>query len=140
MYATEQDLIELAGEDEILMIADRDNDDIADPDVISAALSYADNTVNGYLAVRYKLPLTEVPDLVKTWAVSIARYRLHRDGAPEHVVRDWKSALSDLKDVARGLIDLSIADGSEPTTSSGGTVSVEGNEPVFTKDKLGGWL
>ncbi|WP_319496319.1 DUF1320 domain-containing protein [uncultured Cohaesibacter sp.] len=140
MYATEQDLIDLASEEEILMIADRDGDGTVDPDVISAALAYADNTINGYLAVRYRLPLNEVPELVRSWAASIARYRLHRDGAPEHVVRDWKSAVSDLKEVARGNIDLSIADGSQPTTSSNGTVSIEGSEPVFTKEKLGGWL
>ncbi|SOC41566.1 phage gp36-like protein [Rhizobium subbaraonis] len=139
-YATLDDLIERAGQDEILQVADRDQDDLADPAVIEAALAHADNTVNGYLAVRYAMPLSAVPPIVVTWAVSIARYHLHREGAPDYVVRDYKDALAALKDAARGLVAIPGADGVAPQQSAAGAVSVTGPEPVFSKDKLGGWL
>lgn len=140
-YANLADLIELAGQEEILQVADRDNDGEPDADVIAAALLHADNTINGYLAVRYAIPLTAVPDLVRTWAVAIARSRLHRDGPPDHVVRDANAAIAALKDVARGQIDLPIdpADGALSISSSG-DIAVTGPEPVFTRDKLEGWL
>lgn len=140
-YASLADLVELAGLEEILQVADRDGDGVADADVIAAALTHADNTINGYLAVRYAIPLSVVPDLVRTWAVSIARYRLHRDGAPDQVVRDYNAAIAALKDVARGQIDLPIDpnDGSLASAATGG-IAVTGPEPVFTQDKLEGWL
>lgn len=140
-YASLEDIVERAGLDEVLQIADRDMDGTADPDVIDAALVHADNTVNGYVSVQYKLPFAAVPDLVRTWAVSIARYFLHRDGAPDYVVRDWKEALVSLKDVAAGRLKLPVGpDEPSPQPSPGSGVSIVGPEPVFTADKLKGWL
>ncbi|CAN7258212.1 gp436 family protein [Brucella pseudogrignonensis] len=140
-YASLEDLIERAGEDEILQIADRDLDGIADPDVIDAALVHADNIVNGYVSVQYELPFKAVPDLLRTWAVSIARYFLHRNGQDEHIVRDYKEALSSLKEIAAGRLKLPVGpDDPAPQPSSGSDVSIVGPEPVFTADKLKGWL
>lgn len=140
-YASLEDLIERAGADEILQVADRDLDGVADPSVIEAALTHADNTVNGYVRVRYALPFSAVPDLVRTWSVSIARYFLHRDGAPDYVVRDWKEAIAALKDVGAGRLQLTAAENQpEPQSSPDGRISVVGPEPVFTAENLKGWL
>lgn len=139
-WPTLADLVARAGEEEILQVADRDGDGIADPDVIAAALHDADVIIGGFLAGRYRMPLNPVPDLVSAWAVSIARYYLHRDGAPEHVVRDWKEAMNGLRDVLAGKIVLVGALGEEPAGDAGGRVISSGPEPVFSKDKLGGWL
>nr|WP_272212400.1 DUF1320 domain-containing protein [Marinicella sp. W31]MDC2878315.1 DUF1320 domain-containing protein [Marinicella sp. W31] len=139
-YASLDDLIERAGQDEILMVADRDGDGVADPDVVAKALGDATSAINGYLAVRYRLPLQVIPSQVNGWAVSIARYYLHRDGAPDHVVRDWKAALSDLEKVSSGRIRLPLPDGDDPSSSTSGDFGFTGPEPAFSKDKLGGWL
>lgn len=138
-YATLSDLIERAGETEILQIADRDRDGTADPDVIAAALADATSTIDGYVGSRYALPLPSVPDLVLTWTVSIARYTLHRHGAPEHVEQDYKDAVAALKDVARGLMVLPIAAGEEQAAPSSGTVLAEHPDQVFTPTRLRGW-
>jgi phage gp36-like protein len=139
-YANLQDLIERAGETEILEIADRDGDQVADPDVVSAALAEADRKINGYLAVRYLVPLSTIPDTVVGWAVVIARYVLHRDGAPDHVVRDYRDALAELKDAAAGRLALPDVAGIEPDQSSDGATVAEGSEAQFTRDKLEGWV
>lgn len=140
-YASLTDLIERAGESEILDVADRDGDGTPDPDVIDAALVHADNVANGYLKVRYRLPLAAVPDLLRTWCVAIARYYLHRNGPPDYVVRDWKAAELALGQMARGIIDLPVAEGETPPVAGDtGNVRVVGPEPVFSKEKLGGWL
>jgi phage gp36-like protein len=137
-YAALEDLIERAGETEILQVADRDGNDAPDPDVIEAALVHADNIVNGYVAHRYGLPFVQTPDLVRTWATSIARYYLHRDGAPDQVKDDHKEALAALKDVARGMISLPDAAGQEPQQTQGVHMAIHPDE-VFTRQKLAGY-
>lgn len=138
-YATLADLIERAGQAEILQIADRDRDGTPDPAVIAAALKDADNLVNGYIGVKYALPLPAVPDLVCTWSVKIARYFLHHNGAPEHVADDYREAVAALKDVARGLAALPVAPGATPPAQAEGQVMAEHPPQVFTRKKLRGW-
>lgn len=137
-YARLDDLVQRAGSDEIRQVADRNRDGVPDADVVDAALIHADNIVNGYVRARYALPLVAVPDLVRTWAVSIARHFLHRQGPPDYVVADYKDAITALKDVAGGKIVLPDAGGATPTEVSG---TVMGSHPaeVFTSQKLRGW-
>lgn len=130
-YAVLTDLTERAGEQEILDIADRDGDGIADADAVSAALIHADNVVNGYVGVKYRLPLTSVPDLVRTWAVSIARYYLHRQERPEYVAQDYKDAISGLTAVSNGKIALPDAEGLTPAASDTGRVLAAHPAPYF---------
>ncbi|MBZ4022194.1 hypothetical protein CKO11_06955 [Rhodobacter sp. TJ_12] len=138
-YATLEDLIDRAGEAELRQIADRDRDGVVDASVIAAALSNADDTINGYIGKKYALPLASVPPIVNGWAVGIARYTLHRNGAPEHVAQDYKDAITALKDVSRGLITLPVDAGAEPPVVSDATVMAVHPAPVFTPTKLAGW-
>lgn len=139
-YATLEDLVERAGMDEIVQVADRDGDLIPDPEVIGAALTHADNIVDGYLAGRYQLPFTQAPDLVRTWATAIARYQLHRWDPPDYVVADYKDALTALRDVQRGLLTLTppAGAGQLETGTVGDHLSSSPRE-VFTPEFLRGW-
>lgn len=139
MYATLEDLVERAGDREIRDIADRDRDGIPDATVIAGALQDADNLVNTYVGAKYPTPLATVPPIVTTWAVSIARYVLHRNGAPEHVQTDYKDAIAALKDVARGVATLPVAPGDPGISSNSATVMAEHPDQVFTADRLRGW-
>ncbi len=139
-YASQQDLVERAGEAEINEVADRDGNGAPDPDVIEAALFTADERINSYLAVRYRTPLALPAPVVIGWAVSIARYFLHRDGAPDHVVRDYRDAIAELKEAAGGRLAVPDAEGLSPTPSSSGSTSATGTPPAFTRDNLEGWL
>ncbi|MGY9046321.1 hypothetical protein P775_11065 [Puniceibacterium antarcticum] len=136
-YANLTDLIERAGESEILQIADRDDDGTADPDVIAAAIEDASTEIDGYLGVKYTLPLPSTPRLVTTWAVSIARYHLHRDGAPEHIVTDYDNAIKALDRVSRGLMVIPDIDGDQPDTTERHMSSSPAQ--VFTPCALRGW-
>lgn len=138
-YASLTDLTERAGETEIRQIADHDRDGLADPAVIAAALEDADNLIDGYIGRRYSLPLSAVPALVRTWAVSIARYVLHRNGAPDHVKADHEAALAALKDVARGLVALPVAVGQTAPAAVLGPVIGSHPPEVFTVERLRGF-
>ena len=138
-YATLSDLTSRAGEAELRQIADRDRDGVPDPAVVDAALADARDAIDGYIGARYALPLTEVPPLVRVWAVAIARHILHRNGAPEHVVQDYKDAIASLKDVARGLITLPVAEGAAAPAPVTGEVLAAHPSQVFTPGRLRGW-
>ena len=138
-YATLEDLIARAGADEIRQIADRDRDGIPDPDVIEPALIDADNMIDGYVFARYSRPLPSMPPVLTSWATSIARYTLHRNGAPDHVARDYKDAIAALKDVQAGRYALPVAMGeAEPQAETGRVIS-SAPPQVFTPEKLRGW-
>lgn len=138
-YATLDDLISRAGAEEIRQVSDRDRDGVPDTEVIAAALADADHAIDGYVAAKYALPLVSVPPQVKTWAVSIARYRLHRNGAPDHVEQDYKDAIAALKDVGRGLLALPVIAGASAPSITGGTVMAAHPAQVFTPERLRGW-
>jgi len=138
-YATLSDLTDRAGEAELRQIADRDRDGVPDATVIDAALADARDAIDGYIGTRYALPLVSVPPVVRVWAVAIARHILHRNGAPDHVLQDYKDAIAALKDVARGLITLPVAQGdATPEAVTGQTLAAHPPH-VFTPEKLRGW-
>lgn len=138
-YATLTDLIERAGEAEIRQTADRDRDGVPDADAVEAALTDAGNLIDGYIAAKYSLPLPSTPEIVRTWAVSIARYVLHRNGAPEHVRLDYKDALAALKDVAAGKLALPFPSDTDQPGIATGQVKARHPDRVFTPAKLQGW-
>jgi len=138
-YATLADLIARAGEREIIQIADRDKDGTPDPDVIAEALSHADNIVNGYVRAHYTLPFAVVPDLVRTWAIAIARHKLHFQNPPDYVVDEYKDAIASLKDVAAGRMTLPIDTGDVPASATG-TVMAADPGTSTARDILRGWL
>lgn len=132
MYASLADLIARAGEAEIRQTADRNRDGTADTDVVNAALTDADNLINGYLRARYSLPLATTPALVKTWATSIARYFLHRNGAPDYVEKDYKDAIVALKDVSAGRLIVPDVGGNEPAAKPSGSYISDVPPPHFS--------
>jgi phage gp36-like protein len=138
-YATLADLIARVGVDEIRQVADRDLDGTPDPDVIEAALLGADDTIDGYVFARYSRPLPSVPPVLKSWAVSIARYMLHLNGAPDYVEKDYKDAEAKLKDVQAGRYALPVAIGEQTPQTQTGTVMSQHPPEVFTAQKLRGW-
>ena len=139
-YATEQDLIDRAGEQEISQVADRDGTSETYAAAIGKALAQADARIDAALAIRFILPLSTVPDVVNQWAVSIARYFLHRDGAPDHVRKDYELALADLKLAADGRISVPGASGILPATGGdSGRIAVVSSEPQFSRENLEGW-
>lgn len=140
-YCTLVDLVDRAGTDELLQVADRDHDGIVDASVVDAAIDAAGVQIDAWLGTRYALPLQPVPAIVKSWAVALARYTLHRDGAPDHVVRDQKDALTGLQAAASGRMALpSALTGGQPATPAGGGIGVSSEVPVFRPGSLDGWL
>lgn len=141
-YASRTDLETRFGAAELAQLADRDGDGVEDAGVIDGALADADQLVNGYVAGRYAVPLSPVPDLVKRWACDIARYFLWADAVTDLVKARYEAAVNGLKDVARGAVTLQAAgiearDAEQATADF--TVLVDAPAPVFTDAALEGF-
>ena len=77
-----------------------------------------DSLINGYLRARYKLPLKTVPSFISQIAQDICAYRLYSRRPreiPEHIVKNYEYAISNLKSIKKG--ELLLEDSSEDPSS-----------------------
>lgn len=95
----------------------------------------AAGTIDGYISVRYTLPLLSTPAIVKKWATAIARFLLWDKRAPEEVRLRYEDAIKELQACAAGELNLppEVLNVAAPTS-----ISVAGYSAtrVFTEDTL----
>ena len=111
-HATSANITERYGDDYLLVIADRDDDDFVDSDAVDLALSDATEHINGHLAARYDLPLASVPAVLVRLCVDIACYWLGQDGFGGSELRRQRfdDANKTLEKIAAGKIVLLVGD------------------------------
>lgn len=143
-YATQTTLEQQFGADEVLRSGDRDNDgsiDVVDGEnVVTKACSLAQGIVDGYLGVKYEVPVDPVPEVVVNHTGAIALYLLS-DGADtltEEKRRRYEDAIAWLKDVAAGKATLGVDPPADPLVSSPVRMTAEARE--WTRSKMGGIL
>lgn len=105
-YATQPDLIDRFGELELAQLTDRANGAVIDTVVLGRALADADAEIDSYLATRYTLPLASTPLVVTRLACDMTRYRLYDAAMPETVRVRYQDAVSLLKRLANGDVQL----------------------------------
>lgn len=140
-YATKQHMIDRFGEDHLIQLTDRAATPTGEIDdtVLQAALDAADQEIDSLVAVRYKVPLNPVPELIKSYACDIARHKLHRFEPPEGVIKEKDAAMKALREIGSGIRVLN-ADGVEPAAPAVTTApAVTGPERVFSRDNLKGY-
>ncbi len=75
---------------------------------VDATLQDASEEVDGYIAVRYSLPLTETPQNLKRLVCDIARYKLWKSRASDEVRQRYEDAIAFLKLIANNKASLLI--------------------------------
>ncbi len=107
-YVTPQDLIDAFGEAELIDLTDRATPRafVVDVDVAGHACERAQAEIDAALAVRYALPLSAVPELLRFIAQDLARYYLQPHEATELVTKRWEAARTSLRDIAAGKASL----------------------------------
>ncbi len=139
-YATQQNLIDRFGEDELIQLTDRASRGDIDATVISRALGDADATINGYLAARYTLPLeAPLPEILERLACDIARYALFDDQVTEIVEKRYKDAIALLRDVSAGRAELGLSD-TDNKPASKSTAQIYSTTPVWRRSESDGFL
>lgn len=138
-YTTLENLETRYGAREIVDLADRDRDGVADAGVVDAAIAQADQIIDSYLGSRFTVPLLKVPGLVGVCADAIARYQLAPEQVTEKIKEDYTRALKWLGEIRDGKMDVGIAtDDSAPEVEGGGPRHTEGR-PAFPVDALDRW-
>lgn len=152
-YASAQDLADAYGADRILMLAATTGpagggqEVVRDDAKIARALDSASGVIDGYLSVRYSLPLPTTPATLKDACVAIAVYRLASDpGALTDDMRQrYEDAIAFLKDVAKGIAGIGVLTTAEQRAqqaagsaalASPQTVLVDADPRVFSRQLL----
>ncbi len=130
-YATQQDLIDRYGEEELLQLTDRANTGSIVAAVVNKALADADAEIDSYLAARYALPLATVPEVVVRLASDMARFYLYDDRATEGVSKRYDNAVKLLRSIASGAASIGV-DSAHAQPATDGGPSVDGNDRAFT--------
>lgn len=138
-YAKQQDLIDRFGSEELIQLTDRTNIPVTtiDPVVVGRALDDASALIDSYLTKVARLPLVVVPEILVKTAADIARYYLHGKSADKDsaVTRAYNEAVAWLRDVSRGLVELTM-NGEASPEAGGGAVRHVAPSRVFTRDSL----
>lgn len=117
-YATQTDLVERFGEEELIQLTDRANVGAIDTAVLARAIADADAEIDSYArAGGHTVPLSPVPDVVSRLAADIVRYRLMDDAATDEVRKRYEDARRTLEAIAAGRVSLGADDA--VTTATG---------------------
>lgn len=121
-YCDSYDILQILPEIELIQLTDDTNTSI-NYDVLNAAISFSDTTINSYLRSRYTLPLSEIPELIKVFAIDLTIYRLHSRRMiremPESILNSYKTVIAELGKIQKGIVSLGLESESEDTQLSG---------------------
>ena len=108
MYATQSDLEATWGLNEVQISSDWDGTGSVNSANVTSALTAASDEMDRYIAVRYAVPLTVVPDDLVRVCCDIAMYRLcpFAGTLTDQKAQRYKEALGFLKDLAAGKATL----------------------------------
>lgn len=140
-YTSQADLVERYGTTMLLDLTDRADPPAGeiDADVVTRALEDTDATIDGFLSVRYALPLAETPPQIRDLAQALAIYKLHRDTVSDKIRQDYTDALKALVQIANGTVRLNVA-GVEPASSGASGVQATDRERPFTPENMKGYI
>ena len=130
-YATQQDLIDRFGQQELIQLTDRTHSGSIDAAVSGKALADADDAINDRISTSYTLPLANVPRSFKRLAADIARYFLYEDRATEQVTKRHDDAIKFFDAVRDGKIKLG-PDASDVEPAQTGGPSVDAGDRTFS--------
>lgn len=134
-YASQQDMVDRYGERELIALTGGLAAGVIGAANLSRALTDTAAEIDSYLAARYTVPMSPIPDVVVMWACDIARFRLYRSDAPETVTDRYKTAIKALENTAKGLLKLDI-DPPAPEVSAG--ISFSAGSSTFGGNALDG--
>lgn len=111
-YCTLDDLKDQIPETNIIQLTDDEGLGVVNQSRVDKAITTADSVIDGYLRGRYTLPLSTVPELVKTIAIDITVYKLYERRLelemPEAMSNRYKNATKLLDQIQKGLVKLGI--------------------------------
>lgn len=114
-YAVRLDLERIYGKDLIDNLADINDDGQPDMNVVEEAISGASAIIDGYVGVRYSVPIQPAPEVLRNFCVDIATYRMayHKLKQTDEMRKRYEDAIKFLERVADGKAALAIDSNSD---------------------------
>ena len=141
MYATVADMEARYSIIDLIKLTDKDNSMSAtiNTTVLETALATASSMIDGYLAVRYSLPLSVENLQLTQCCCVIARYTLESGTATDQAESQYKAAVKFLVDVSNGKVQLGPGtDGTEPDNNDSALIESSGS--VFARKSSHGFI
>lgn len=136
MYASVQDMIDRFGDTIVIELTDDEHTGAVNTAVAERALTDATSEIDGYLAARYTLPVTDTPRLLSLLCTDIARYRLEMEHSSEETRKRYEDAVRKLEKIAKGEINLPLT---TPPPASAEPVVTTGGKRTFNDDSMRGF-
>ncbi len=138
-YCTLGDIKDHIPEANIIQLTDDEGLGVVNQSRVDKAITTADSVIDGYLRGRYSLPLSTVPELIKTIAIDIAVYKLYERRneleMSETMSMRYKNAVKMLEQLQKGLIKLGIESATGPGQGHYKTNKTT-DDRTFSKDVL----
>ena len=131
-YCTLSDLEDDYSADELAKYADFDGDGTADAAAIADAISDADGHIDSYLGVKFSVPVSPVPAVLRKRSVTLTMYflQLRRQSVTEDMHKAYDRITKWLEAVVAGKATLGTS--SAPTEASGaGGVDYDVQDRLF---------
>lgn len=140
-YATVEDMRLRYSDFELIKLTNKNDVQPTEinPAVLGVALSSASSVIDGYLAVRYTLPLSSVPESLTNYCCIIARYQLESGLATDQATEQYKQAIKFLQGVSQGTVQLGPGDDGTAVDTDDGAV-IESAGSVFARGKSKGFI
>ncbi len=138
-YSTYEDVLHQIPLEELTELT-TESGDTPDLQVVEEAIARADSEIESYCGVRYSVPISPVPPLLRTLSVDMALYHMYSRRSTAPAVRRVKytEAVSLLREIATGAAVLTGTE--KPRETSDHDVAVlTSNSRLFTRDSLAGW-
>lgn len=139
MYVDKDYMIARFGEDVLIELTDRatpQTGEIVDA-ILDSAITTASGLIDGYVAGRYRVPITPVPEIIKDCTAKITFFYLCGERYTDANRKAYEDSVSILRDIGAGKAHLDAA-GVEPA-SSRAEARVEAPDRVFSRDSLKGY-
>ncbi len=140
-YCTQDDIEKFIPAESLASLT-TENEDEPDAAVVADCIARADAEIDGYLGIRYQVPVSPVPDLVKAMSVDLAIYNLHKRrplmSMPDICKMAYGDRIAFLKAVVAGNATIG-ASAAEPPAVSQDVVEIGSSERIFSGDSLKGF-
>jgi len=142
MYCTGEQMSERFGADVVRQLTSRDGSGEIDQGVLDSAIADAAAEIDMYLAGRYVLPLSTVPQPLTRIACLLARdiLAVNSDISDERWQKQAESARRMLHDIADGRTHLGVDAQARPAGASAGGVQMESGGRAWNRNKSTGFV
>ncbi len=140
-YSTIDDIRKLLPEEELIALTDDEALGAVNQGRVDEAIAQADAEVDSYCAVRYSVPVTPVPELLKKLSVDIAVYALYSrtvQSVPEVRAERYRSAIRQLEGISKGTLTLGVEQ-AQTADSSGAETNKTSDTSVFNRSGMEGF-